>query len=153
MKNIPVSSAAADIKTMIEARIIRTATLSMKMIIGTITNPSQLQKNADARVRTPNITAMIMQIIPGMTIMIAPIRKVGIPKMKNIIYPMIGQNVSGEYDKINAPRKIANTTSMFITVCAVNNQRMLNNNIGIENGKAKIPNMLVRIIMHGPYTE
>jgi len=153
MNIIPVSSAAADISTMIETRITRTIMLSMKMIIGTITKPSQLQKNADARVRAPNITAMIMQIILSMPrIMIAPIR-VGIPKMKNIIYPMIGQNVSGEYDKNNAPRKIIIANTMVITVCAVNNQRMLNNNIGIENGKAKIPNILVRIIMHGPYTE
>ncbi len=90
MKNTPVSSAAADINTMIEARIIRTIMLSMKMIVGTITMPSQLRMMADNIYATPAKNASMINITdpipPNTTAHIVPITK----QIKFIINPKIG---------------------------------------------------------------
>ena len=91
MNIIPVSSAAADISTMIETRITRTIMLSMKMIIGTITKPSQLRMMADnIQYATPAKNASMVNITdpipPNTTAHIVPITK----QIKFIINPKIG---------------------------------------------------------------
>jgi hypothetical protein len=90
MKNTPVSSAAADINTMIEVRIIRTIMLSMKMIVGTITMPSQLRMMEDNTYANPAKNASMVNITdpikPNPTAHIVPITK----QIKFIINPKIG---------------------------------------------------------------
>ena len=129
-----------------------TIMLIMKMIRGTTTKPNQLTKTAEAKVNTPNITAIIPHIISkmnhiGARINITTIRE----RITNATHPITGHKVSIDKGRKHTKNKEPVIISIIgkAIVMAISH-RQLNNKKGIENGNNGIDTIAVNMNTHTP---